>query len=118
MALALGVAVDLLFTFGGEDADGVEFLCQVELAGPDLVVLRFIHAQGHEFEVGDDVVRLRADGPGDYLVNGELVAGVGAAADGALGHGRTARAPGECCRAGRRSRPSDQRLLTSSPTIT
>jgi len=34
----------------------VEFLCQVELARADFVVFRFVHAQGHELQVGDHVV--------------------------------------------------------------
>ena len=63
------MAVDLLLSLGGEEAGGVEFLCQVELAGADFVVLRLVHAQGHEFQVGDHVVQLGTDGTGDYVVN-------------------------------------------------
>ena len=54
---------------------------QVELAGADFVTLGAVHPHGHELQVGDYVVQFRADGAGNDVVNGELVASLGPDAD-------------------------------------
>jgi hypothetical protein len=50
---------------GGEETGGVELAGEVELARADLVALGAVHARGHEFDVGDDVVQLGAAWPDD-----------------------------------------------------
>ena len=55
------MAVDLLLSLGGEETGGVEPSRQVDLAGSDSIVFGLVHAQGHEFQVGDHVVQLWAE---------------------------------------------------------
>lgn len=43
----------------------MELAGEVELARADLVALGAVHARGHEFDVGDDVVQLGAAWPDD-----------------------------------------------------
>jgi hypothetical protein len=82
--LALAMGVDLLFPLGGEEAGGVEFAGQVEVAGSDFVFLRLVYTQWHDLQVCDYVVQPRADGAGDDAVNGKMVADGGGLGGGKL----------------------------------
>src|ERR1035437_8105278 len=68
-----GRALDGLQPLVAEQPGLVELASQVRLPRPDSVVFAFIHPQRHQFQVGNHVVQLRADGAGDDVVHGKLV---------------------------------------------